>query len=95
MNKELRERSAYRTIVAQTPDGDEFDLTVRVSGQHVEFHRQMEMPWDNADGTGNDIDVTVWSMGLDSLKRLIEQAQICIRQSEAFEKAHPVQASEE
>ena len=93
MDKELLRRAATRTII-EDPEGEatEVHLTVRVSGQVAEFHRQQEMPWDNESGTGNDVDVQTWSMSLDTLKDFVKAAQWCIEKSEAFEKKHPMAA---
>lgn len=94
MDKEQRERMAERTIVEEI-DEREMPLTVRVSGNVVELSLQQEMPWDNEDGTGNDEDVKTWTMSLETFKRLLKAGQWCVEKSEAFEKAHPAQASGE
>lgn len=101
MNKEERQRMAYQTFVEEgllyedgSVEAAETTWTVQVSGQRVELHQQWDSPFDNEDGSGPDEEHKTWVMSLDTLKKLIASAQWCIQKSEAFEKAHPLEATQ-
>lgn len=79
MDQEHRRTAGYREIIVGE-EGEETTYVVRVSGNQAELVRGRLMPSDNEHGTGPDEDWESWGMDLDTLKKLIEQAQIVIRQ---------------
>lgn len=90
MNKEQRQRMAYREFAVIDPDdGEASNILIQVSGNRAELHRQWEQPWDNESGTGPDIARDTWAMSIGDLKQFIADAQWCLEKSEAFEKSHP------
>ena len=92
MDKEQRKRMAYRTVIQHDEGQGDIEYTVQVSGERVEIHQTYDAEWENEAGTGPDVQHEQWVMSKDTLKKLIEAAQWCVKKSEEFERTHPQSA---